>query len=62
METEKTLLDETLKHLSQAIDMIDMMSVACTTLDKSDMIGPLEILKRDLQSLYFEIDQHLYQK
>ena len=41
MEKEKTLLDETLQHLSQAIDMIDMMSVACTSLDKSDMIGPL---------------------
>ena len=60
MEKEKTLLDETLQHLSQAIDMIDMMSVVCTTLDKSDMIGPLEILKRDLQSLYFKIDQHIY--
>ena len=60
MEKEKTLLDETLQHLSQAIDMIDMMSVACTTLDKSDMIGPLESLKRDLQSLYFQIDQHIY--
>ena len=56
MEKEKTLLDETLQHLSQAIDMIDMMSVACTTLE----IGPLEILKRDLQSLYFKIDQHIY--
>ena len=60
MEKEKTLLDETLQHLSQAIDMIDMMSVACTSLDKSDMIGPLDILKRDLQSLYFKIDQHIY--
>lgn len=62
METEQTLLDDTLKHLSQAIDMIDMMSIACTTLDKSDMTGPLEILKRDLQSLYFKIDQYLFQE
>lgn len=62
MEEANKLLDETLKHLSQSIDMIDMMTIACTTLDKSDMIGPLEILKRDFQSLYFQIDEYLYQK
>lgn len=62
MEEANKLLDETLKHLSQSIDMIDMMTIACTTLDKSDIIGPLEILKRDFQSLYFQIDEYLYQK
>lgn len=62
MNEQQKLLDETLTHLGQAIDMIDMMSIACTTMDKAEMIGPLEILKRDLQSLYFKVNEQLYEK
>ncbi len=53
---EKELLEETLKHLSQAIDMLEMMSIS----SHDEMIGPLEILKRDLESLYFKINNQLY--
>ena len=62
MNEQQKLLDETLTHLGQAIDMIDMMSIACTTMDKAEMIGPLEILKRDLQALYFKVNEQLYEK
>lgn len=62
MNEQQKLLDETLTHLGQVIDMIDMMSIACTTMDKAEMIGPLEILKRDLQSLYFKVNEQLYEK
>ena len=57
---DKELLDLTLQHLTQAIDMLDVMEIACTSLDHSSMIGPLNILKRDFLSLYQQIDEALY--
>lgn len=59
---DKCLLDETLTQLGQTIEMINMLTIACSSMDKAEMIGPLEIMKRDLQSLYFKINHHLYEQ
>ena len=61
MEKTVELLHETSKRLAQTIDMIDILSLACSSVEKSDLIGPLEIMKRDLQDLYFQIDEVLYE-
>lgn len=61
MDKNQELLDETLTHLGQAIEMIDMLSIACSTMEQAEIIGPLEIMKRDFQTLYFKINQHLYE-
>lgn len=61
MDKSQELLDETLTHLGQIIEMIDMLSIACSSMDQAEIIGPLEILKRDLQTMYFKINHHLYE-
>lgn len=58
MKKEIELLDETLQRISQHIDLLDLLSNHA----QGDMIGPLEIIKRDLQSLYFQINEYLYDK
>lgn len=61
MEKTVELLHETSKRLAQTIDMIDILSLACSSVEKADLTGPLEIMKRDLQDLYFQIDEVLYE-
>ena len=61
MEKTVELLHEISKRLAQTIDMIDILSLACSSVEKADLIGPLEIMKRDLQDLYFQIDEVLYE-
>lgn len=58
MSKEIELLDETLQRISQHIDLLDLLSKSA----QGEMIGPLEIIKRDLQSLYFQINEYLYDK
>ncbi|WP_050638426.1 hypothetical protein [Candidatus Stoquefichus sp. SB1] len=61
MDKSQELLDETLTHLGQAIEMIDMLSIACSSMEQAEIIGPLEILKRDFQTMYFKINHYLYE-
>lgn len=58
MNKEVELLDETLKRIGQNIDLLDIIAKGSHV----EMIGPLEVIKRDLQSLYFEINEYLYDK
>lgn len=49
------LLDTTRTYLSQSIDMIEILTLTCS----QDINGPLEIMKRDLERLCDQIDNHL---
>ena len=49
MEKTVELLHETSKRLAQTIDMIDILSLACSSVEKADLIGPLEIMKRGIR-------------
>lgn len=54
------LLSEVNTHLAQAADLLDVLILYSTSGDAQQLIGPLEILKRDLLNVQKEVNDELY--